>query len=87
MLLVSIYTFVSPIKHLPNSCYLPLKSTSLLPAKFMMLTCRHSLIIKGYVMICQGTVVSKWIKKRLSWFKNGLCSLYAENSSSWLKER
>lgn len=41
----------------------------------MMLTCRHSLIIKGYVMICQETVVSKWIKSSLHGLKTG-CALH-----------
>lgn len=65
MLLVSIYTFVFQMQAVPHTCCFPLKSTSIQHAWFMMLTCRHSLIIKGYVVICQRTVVSKWIKRSL----------------------
>lgn len=87
MLLVSIYTFVFQIQNMPHTCCFPLKNTSLRHAQFMMLTCRHSLIIKGYVMICQGTVVSEWIKRSLHGLKMG-CALHmlkiVQNSLNWL---
>lgn len=80
MLLVSIYTFVFQIHNVPCTCCLPLKNTSLRCAWFMMLTCRHSSIIKAYVMICQGTVVFKWIKRSLHSL-NVDSAPHAENSS------
>lgn len=75
MLLVSIYTFVFQIQNMPHTCCFPLENTFLWHVGFMMLTCRHSLIIKGYVMICQGTVVSKWIKRSLHSLNMG-CALH-----------
>lgn len=98
MLLVSIYTFVFQMETMPHTCCFPLKNTSLQHAWFMMLTCRHSLIIKGYVVICQGTVVSNGLKslyglnmsyalhmlKIVQVSLNWLCSLFSTYAGNWL---
>lgn len=68
------YPFVFQIQNMPHTCCFPLKNTSLQHAGFMMLTCKHSVIIKGYDD-CQGTVVSKWIKRSLHGLNMG-CALH-----------